>query len=207
MHRGRDQQRMSEKAACSCIGALCVVCSLSGACAALTAVPAWLVALAGSIAIALVWRDVLRQRDASAIAGAVAGAALGLLLPAAPLAIADIVAHPVGVGSSGDLLALMDCIDRDPASVIGHRAVVTGEWTPRAAGRDATVSQRIISCCAADAIDVGFDVEPMVAVKIAERSRVRVTGVVSEQMRDGEVRFAMVKARVAPLRDSGAAAQ
>jgi hypothetical protein len=180
------------------VGAACCTCVLTGACAALTSMPPWLEASAGAAALGLSWRHAREQRSPVALAAAT-GVAAGLALPVIPPAPEDVIARPIGLPATSDLFALMDRIDSDPSAVVGHAASVSGVWSLGRGGSDATVSQRILSCCAADAVDVGFDVEPKSAVHAQPGDVVRASGIVSERMRDGEIRFALVRAVVAVL--------
>jgi uncharacterized membrane protein YcgQ (UPF0703/DUF1980 family) len=100
----------------------------------------------------------------------------------------------------GDLFALLDRLDRDPSSAAGSQAVVTGQWTPPSDGHPASVSRRVMTCCAADAVAVGFDVYPARSVAIASGARVRVRGTVRSEIIDGELRYALVGATITRVR-------
>lgn len=158
---------------------------ISGAASALIALPpAVLILAAGIVAVMHV------RASRSSLIALFTGGALGLAFPQTPLENAgSVIARPVGRHPGGDLFALLDRIDRDPASVLGRRVSVTGVWTPPRAGQLASVSRRIMTCCAADAIDVGFDVSPAFPIALAAGTRVRVSGALRETLRDGELRY------------------
>ena len=105
-----------------------------------------------------------------------------------------------------DLYSVLETLDEHPEALIGRRIAVSGWWQPPHAGSFATVSQRVMSCCAADAVDVGFDVQPAQEVTLAPRTWVGVSGIVRVWLRDGETRYALVEARVQSLsaRSNGA---
>lgn len=168
---------------------------ISGAATVLIALPpAVLILAAGIVAFMHV------RASRSTLIALFTGAALGLALPQTPLEnTGSVIARPVGRHPGGDLFALLDRIDRDPASVLGKRVNVTGEWTPPRTGRPATVSRRVMTCCAADAIDVGFDVSPTSPIALAAGTRVRVSGAVQETMRDGDLRYELSAAALRRL--------
>lgn len=173
-------------------GAALVAC-ISGSAAALAAMPCAIIA-ASSIVVLYAAFSAHRASSIPWIAG---GALFAMLLPITPPpAPGGVSTHGVSRGVSGDLFALLDRLDVRPDAVIGTRVSVTGTWTPGDGGGDATVSRRIVNCCAADALDVGFDVEPIAGVKGANGKWVRVTGVVRVRMEDGEVRYALTSAVV-----------
>jgi hypothetical protein len=178
-----------ERVACA-IGGACIAFAACGACAALTAIPPAIMALCGASLIA-----VCRPRRCAA--SAAAGACVAVLLPAVPQKAAGIVVtRSPHATVRDDLLDTLDRLDADPAGVMGANVTVSGVWTPAHDGFDATVSRRIMNCCAADAVDVGFDVEPVHVAGVAPQSFVRVTGFVGERMRDGEARYVLLGALV-----------
>jgi hypothetical protein len=139
---------------------------------------------------------------AIALVAFVLGMLGGLWLPADPLpAPGRVVTRSAGTATRGDLFAILDALDRDPAAIVGRVVSVSGEWTPPLDGSPAAVSRRVMSCCAADAVDVGFDVELAVPEKIESRRWVRVTGVVARRMRDGESRFVLERSTIGALED------
>jgi len=178
-----------ERAACA-MGGACIAFAACGACAALTAIPPWIMASCGAILIAICGP----RRCA---VSAAAGACIAVVLPAAPQRAAGVVItrSPHAVVRN-DLFDVLDRLDADPAGVMGTRVTVGGVWAPARDGSDATVSRRIMNCCAADAVDIGFDVESARVAAVAPQSWVRVTGVVGERMRDGESRFVLLGAKV-----------
>jgi uncharacterized membrane protein YcgQ (UPF0703/DUF1980 family) len=89
----------------------------------------------------------------------------------------------------GDLFALLDQIDVDPRALLGHRVTVSGDWSPASGSQTATVSRRVMTCCAADAVRVGFDVLPSREVRLPEGKPVRVDGVLRSRLRDGDIRY------------------
>jgi hypothetical protein len=175
-----------------------VCAAVTGAAAALVALPP-LVLIASACAVVLF---AIRSRGCPVggiATGLALGAALALTLPnTAPPAAEEVVTRGAR-GGSGDLFALLDGIDRDPRSVLGTRVSVTGEWAPPRAGRPATVSRRIMTCCAADAIAVGFDVIPVGRPLPRPGSVVRITGVLRSSMRGGEMRYEIASAGVTCL--------
>ncbi|HXW76013.1 MAG TPA: hypothetical protein VEJ20_01235 [Candidatus Eremiobacteraceae bacterium] len=177
-------------------GGACIVASMTGACRALTAMPP--VALFACGAAAVLARPFARRGlDAAAVRALIAGGAVALALPTSPPSATVIVDRALRTSGSGDLFALMDRIDDDPAAVLGARAAVTGSWTPAEGAAAATVSRRIMSCCAADAVDVGFDVETDQRRLPAAGTVVRVSGVLIARMVDGETRYALRHASIA----------
>ena len=100
-----------------------------------------------------------------------------------------------GISHAGDLFALLERIDSDPRA-IGRSVAVSGEWRPGDAARAASVSRRIMACCAADAVDVGFDVVPRRAAAIKAGAEVCVAGVLAVRLLDGELRYQIVHAIV-----------
>ena len=142
------------------------------------------------------------------VAAGFAGLMIGMALPAGlPPPGSTVLTHwrslPLTSPQAGDLFAALDLLDRRPDALVGRRIAVEGRWHPARSQALAAVSQTVMACCAADAIEVGFDVVPARAVHFAAGSYVRVGGVVSQTLRDGEVRFALIDATVRALRSSG----
>jgi len=80
-------------------------------------------------------------------------------------------------------------------------------WRPRDGDTLATVSERVMACCAADAVDVGFDVLPARVVAVAAGTQVRVGGIVDEVLRRGETRYVLRAADVKPLNEGSSGAR
>jgi hypothetical protein len=79
--------------------------------------------------------------------------------------------------------------------VLGGYVSVSGVWTPPSHGHAATVSRRVMACCAADAIDVGFDVHGARGPHGAGQAVV-VHGFVHAVLAGGELRYSLDDARV-----------
>jgi hypothetical protein len=131
-----------------------------------------------------------------------AGALLGLSLPSRPLQVNHVLTRS-GVARSGDVFALLDRIDANPRAVLGRKETVSGQWSPGDARRPPTVSRHVMTCCAADSIDIGFDVYELYRCPIARGALVRVTGLVDALVRNGELRYGLVRARVTAIRENG----
>ena len=191
------------------IGGTAIASSMSGACAALTAIPPWAMFLTGVTAIVCALFDVRARGSAPpARAFVIFGCAIGLLLPTSPPPLAGtVVTHAAGAAMHGDIFDLLDRLDEDPASLLGRRASVSGAWAAATRDDPATVSRRVMSCCAADAIAVGFDVELARVQRITSGTWVRVSGVVGERFRNGERRFVLEQSTVTGLEDSHSAAR
>ncbi len=69
------------------------------------------------------------------------------------------------------------------------------------------MARRVMTCCAADAVDVGFDVIPARPIHFASGAQVRVSGVVRASLRDGEIRYALADAVVSVLSARSSAAR
>ena len=102
----------------------------------------------------------------------------------------------------GDLFEALDRLDSAPNAMLGSMIAVTGTWTPASRADLATVSRRVVSCCAADAVDVGFDVRLSRGVRVEAGSWVRVDGTVAERVVDGDIRFVLEHSRVRGLEDA-----
>jgi len=187
---------MSDARAGPALAGLALASAMTGACAALTAVPPVLMALLAAAMIYASHRSVRGSR-----ASAVAGFLAGLLLPASPPSPrGEVVTRSVPSAAHADIFDLLARIDERPSSVLGRRVAVTGSWTPARDGRMAAVSRAIMSCCAADAVNVGFDVEPERAEYIRNDAWVRVDGVLTARMFDGDVRYVLARSRVTVLK-------
>ncbi len=188
---------------------------IAGACghgriAALVLEPAWLlVAVAVLFAVGLVTRMRRHEGASAATTGPLAlacalGLAAGTALPAhLPPPSGRVATHGIAVrahrdaaGSSDDLFAALEAVDDRPQSLVGKQLSVTGWWRPPAGGAPASVSRPVMTCCAADAVDVGFDVFVRHAVHLPAQTFVRVRGLVQASMHDGETRYALADADV-----------
>jgi hypothetical protein len=160
----------------------------TGASNALTVMPTPLIVAFGISGAVLA----LAPADQRMIAAAMLafGVAVGTALPrAAPQASGAVVTHAVHNWQRSDLFELLDQIDADPRAILGHRVRVSGEWSPASGDQAATVSRRVMSCCAADAVRVGFDVLSSREVSMPEGKPVRVDGVLRSRLRDGDIRY------------------
>jgi len=184
---------MIARCAAAAFAGVALLACVSGAYSSLTTLRAWCAWCVAVFAAGTV-------RDVKTLACFAAGVGAGCALPhAAPRPAGDVVTHAPKAGYSGDLFALLDRIDRDPAGVIGERVSVSGTWGAAAADQPATVSRRIMSCCAADAVAVGFDVVPKRRVSIGRAAWVRVTGILRSRLADGEIRYLLAAATVCRL--------
>jgi len=113
-----------------------------------------------------------------------------------------VIEHAPGLPPSSDLFALLDALDAHPRDVLGRRARATGTWTPAHGVASASVSRRVMACCAADAVDVGLDVKPEREVTLDGGTDVCVAGVLAARLRDGELRYEIARAMVRASRCS-----
>lgn len=126
-----------------------------------------------------------------------AGIGAAFVLPLAfPDAAGEVITAPLVHGYSGDLFRALDRIDQDPAAMLNTKLSVSGDWTPATADRAATVSRRIMACCAADSIAVGFDVYGDEVYPMVRRSAVMVSGILRARVVDGEIRYALTHAHI-----------
>lgn len=178
----------------------------TGASAALTAIPAWATALTGALLGACALASGGRRAALAPVVCAVAsGLAIGIVVPSTtPPPSGGVVTRSVANTPRGDLFDALGRLDADPASLLGSRISVSGEWTPANGGRFATVSRRVMSCCAADAVDVGFDVALARGACAHAGTWVRVEGVVGERIDDGDVRYVLEQSMLRGLEDRGA---
>ncbi len=138
-------------------------------------------------------RNRILQREALIAAGI----GMAWLLPLAPVPPpGGVRTASVGHAFSGDMFAALERIDTDPGRVVGTSLTVSGEWTPAAAGTPPTVSRRIMACCAADSVAVGFDVYPLSSPRLRAYAEVTVTGLLSAHMLHGELRYELRRASV-----------
>lgn len=181
-----------DRALLGALAGLALTVFATGASRTLVALPPIVVA---SFGIAMLMLAAKRIRLAPALAGAlVIGVALGFALPRS-LSVGAVATHSPGGAHDGDLFALLDRLDDDPRAVLGHYVSVSGVWTPPSHGHAATVSRRVMACCAADAIDVGFDVHgARVALRAGQTVVVR--GFVHAGLEHGELRYSLDDARV-----------
>jgi uncharacterized membrane protein YcgQ (UPF0703/DUF1980 family) len=133
-----------------------------------------------------------------ALVGGLAATQLPRTTPALPQT--GVITHAPVHDQNVDLFAALARIDASPRSMLGRRISVTGRWMAGAAGRPASVSRRLMTCCAADAVAIGFDVEPSGSQPKSQRW-VRVTGDLAERLADGEIRYVLEHATVTVLED------
>ncbi len=141
--------------------------------------------------------DCYRTRAAGFLAGLIAS----IPLPLTPLAPpAGVVTAAVGRGFAGDLFEALERIDQDPIAMDGTTITVSGEWTPSTAEGPATVSRRLMACCAADTVAVGLEVLGDRRYTVNAGTMVVVTGNVRARIWKGDVRYGLAHARVRALR-------
>jgi uncharacterized protein DUF1980 len=188
------------------LAGMCFASALTGACAAITAIPPWVMMLTAIslFCAALRWRRATPTVDQKSAAASwfALGMLAGLMLPAmAPRPGGEVLTRAPGTSLRGDLFEVLNHLDEDPSSLLGRRTSVSGTWTPARGRVDATVSRRVMSCCSADAVEVGFDVEGARDRKIRSGTWIRVVGVVQEKMRDGEPRYVLEQSSLTTLED------
>ena len=180
-------------------GIACITAAADGACTALTVIPPALLLATGLTLVCAVWR---KAAPSVSWPYAAIGIAAGLALPSTPPPVAgSVVTRAPESALRGDIFAVLDRIDDDPALVIGRRVSVTGMWSPATRDRLATISRRVMSCCAADAVDVGFDVVLRRPQRVERGAWVRVDGFVRERIDGGEVRYLLEQSAVSGLED------
>ncbi len=136
------------------------------------------------------------------MAYAASGVCAALMLPTSPPpAPGTVSTRPASTAMRGDLFEALDRLDSAPSAMLGSAISVAGTWTPASSDELATVSRRVVSCCAADAVDVGFDVRLSQYSRVAAGTWVRVDGIVGERVVDGDVRFVLEQSRVRGLED------
>ncbi len=178
------------------VGGLALALCLAPGGGALVSAPAPLTGGAAVALLILAYRGAgVYAPHAATVCGAIAGCCVAVA--GAPV-LRDVEMHaPRGHGAA-DLFDALDALDSDPRALQDRELSVTGSWTPRHDGWPSSVSRRIMTCCAADAVDVGFDVEPRGAVALRAGTWVRVTGRVRVTLRDGDVRYELAVASVIP---------
>jgi hypothetical protein len=180
-----------------------LVGAMSGASVALTSMPRWATLLTGAMLAACVVHECEdRGRRARAIGASLCGAAFALALPISPPPAPGAVStRAVASSMQGDLFEALARLDADPNALLGHTLAVTGSWTPPTRDDLATVSRRIVSCCAADAVDVGFDVRLIRDARVARGAWVRIEGTVGERVVDGDIRYVLEHSAMRGLED------
>ncbi len=152
------------------------------------ALPPAVIVISGAVAAAVAAQST--PRGVAAWAG-LAGLACGLTFPIAPPPPRAIFTHAPPVLRADALVRVLDALDADPQTLLGRRVEVSGQWQPAGAKAPAAVYERIMACCAADAIDVGLEVFPAHVVVVRRGARVAVSGIVGVRMIDGEVRYGL----------------
>jgi hypothetical protein len=198
--RGGNAVRVRSRLVLAFAGAAALVSALDGAARSLTAAPPILTFCAGaallmlSVKFSTASHAITRRRwFIAALAGVCAGLTLSHATPSGPR---DVVALVPRNHIAADLFDALDELDANPA-VFDHRTIeVSGTWTPPSAQSTATISRRVMSCCTADAVDVGFDVVTKDAGHLQPGAWVRVSGRVRGRLRDGELRYDIVDASV-----------
>lgn len=176
--------------------------------------PAWvMLAVACAYVLAVVGRrapSAKRLPPLACVVAAIAGFAAGHGLPSEaarlPLAISThgVARSLLRSAAPSDLASVLDQLDRDPQRLADRSITVSGRWRPAGGFGAGAVWERVMACCAADAIDIGFDVIPVRPVVIQAGDRVRVSGVVRAVLHDGELRYELDEARVVSEGSSGA---
>jgi hypothetical protein len=176
------------------VGAMTGVIGLGPHGALLVAAPAPLTACAVAVMIVIAFRGIpARSILVPFVCGALAGSCV--VAAGAPV-VRDVVAHAPRGHAADDLFDTLDRLDADPRALEQHAISVSGSWLPAHDGWPASVSRRIMTCCAADAVDVGFDVAPRLEVRLPAGSWVRVNGLVRVALRDGDIRYEIADATV-----------
>ena len=169
----------------------------SGACGQLVAIP---VAALGAFALlSISCALALYVERGRALMLVALGFGLGISLPRQLPSSGDVVANGRALhGIPADMYGLLEQIDRAPGALLGRRVAVSGQWSPASHGNFASVSRRVMTCCAADAIRVGFDVIPedRSAATLNAGASICVEGVLQAAMRDGELRYVIERAHV-----------
>jgi hypothetical protein len=182
------------------LSGLSLAAAFTGVSHALVAAPASVVAAFG---IACLWFALARRGSTLALITAwCIGWCAGAALPGAQ-PVGAVISRAPHTGQRSDLFALLDEIDARPASMIGRHVRIAGRWASAHDTALASVSQRVMACCAADAIDVGFDVQPAGDVAVSADSSVCVDGTLAARMQDGELRYEIIHATVRASRCSG----
>lgn len=166
--------------------------------------PALLLGVAALFALALARTGLARRSIGWLVIGSVC--ALGLPREV-PTPQGRVITHAAARFTREDLFDALEQLDERPESLLGRHITVTGTWSIARAGALAAVSRRLMSCCAADAVDVGFDVVPARPAPQPGGAFVRVTGVVQAAVVDGEVRYRLTGAQVVPASAKNSAAK
>ena len=187
---------MNPRAALAFAGSATTAAALDGAARTLTSAPPALALCAGIALCVFAVRPFTRRTSVPAL---LAGACAGMWLPNVPPS----NPHDVSVRAprghiAADLFDALDRLDTDPSAFDGRTISVSGEWMPSSVRGAATISRRVMSCCAADAIDVGFDVAPSGTVRVRAGEWARVSGRVRVRLRDGDMRYEIDAATVRP---------
>ena len=192
----------SADAATLVVAGMMATVTFDGALPALAREQAWLASCSAFLLIAAVALRIAKRRAAirapAACGWLVLGVAAGATIPATGASPTWVSTHAVPVrvrADCTDLIAALEKVDDDPQAIVGHRITMHGTWSP-AGIAPASVSVRIMACCAADAIDAGFDVAPRGVVTIPTGTSVLVSGVLHGTLRDGELRYRLDDATV-----------
>ena len=175
-------------------GGLALGASASGACASLVGLPPAALVAFGCISIAIA---ALSTHTARSLVLAALAFGVGCTLAGqAPTSFDVVSSGRSSRGLPADMFAVLDQLDRSPNTVLGRRVVVSGEWSPTSHGHAASVSTRVMACCAADAIHVGFDLVADHEPVFNSGAVVCVGGVLRSALRDGELRYVITHARI-----------
>ena len=170
--------------------------AIDGASRALTTTSPLFTSCAGAVLVALAIRTVSWRASSFAIA---AGVCAGFLLHSvAPPEPREVSMRAPGGHIRVDVFEALDALDADPSAFAGRTISVSGTWMPPRANFAATVSRRVMTCCAADAVDVGFDVVPSSPPIVSPGTWVRVSGHVRGRLRAGDLRYEIDGATVLP---------
>jgi len=194
--RDRNHVRVTSRLLLAGAGSAAAVAALDGAVRALTATPPALTLCAGLVVVFFALR---RGELRSTIFALLTGTFVGLSLPVA----AQSPPHDVGVHAprahiAADLFDALDRLDADPTAYDGRVIAISGTWMPATTSSAASVSRRVMSCCAADAVDVGFDVAPRADQRLRPGTWVRVFGRVRVRLHAGDLRYEIESAVVHP---------
>jgi hypothetical protein len=162
-------------------------------------------ALLGVVAATLAGLS-LRAAARTSVGWLIAGALFAMTLPSS-IDSSDpaVITHAWANVAHDDLIAALEQLDDNPVGLVGRHLAVKGRWQGQTGQAAATVSERIMACCAADAVNVGFDVFPIARVNAPDQSYVSVSGFVRAFLRGGETRYALINARVASVSEGSSA--
>jgi hypothetical protein len=163
---------------------------------ALVGVPLWLMLMT---AIAITTALFCTARFGVVISSLAAGTVLSLGFPSSlvPPSV-HVLTHAPALVRGVDLFDALEKLDESPDELVGKRISVKGLWRSARSGAKAAVYQIVMACCAADAVDVGFDVVPRSTVRIPDASEVTVIGIASIVSESGDTRFELRAAQVKP---------